>query len=67
MDLSKSKSLLVFFLNSVLWRHSRDSHGGEEQAVEANVRKGFRGDATLRQIITEEIIHEMSVINLSLK
>ena len=29
----------------------RDSHGGEEQAVEAEVRMGLRGDATLREII----------------
>ena len=50
--------------NSVLWRHSRDSQGGEGQAVEANVRKGFRGDATLRQITEAlDIKHEMPTIN----
>ena len=50
--------------NSVLWRHSRDNHGGEEQAVEAKVRKGFRGDATLRQITEAlDIKHEMPTIN----
>ena len=50
--------------NSVLWRHSRDSHGGEEQAVEAKVRKRFRGDATLRQITEAlDIKHEMPTIN----
>ena len=51
--------------NSVLWRHSRDRHGGEEHAVKAMVRKRFRGDATLRQIITEalDIKHEVPTIN----
>ena len=36
--------------NSVLWRHCREEHGGEEQTFEVKVRKAFRGDATLRQI-----------------
>ena len=49
--------------NSVLWRHSRDSHGGEEWAVEAKVRKGFREDATLRQITEAlDIKHEIHSI-----
>ena len=36
--------------NSVLMRHCREEHGGEEQTFEIKVRKAFRGDATLRQI-----------------
>ena len=47
--------------NSVLWRHSRDSHVGEELAVEA---KGYMGDATLRQITEAlDIKHEMPTLN----
>ena len=54
--------------NSVLLRHSRDSHGGEEQAVEAKVRKGFRRDATLRQITKAlDIKHERTTININKK
>ena len=37
--------------NSVLWRHCREEHGGEEQTFEVKMRKAFRGDTTLRQTV----------------
>ena len=50
--------------SSVLWRHCRERHGGEEQTFESKVRKGFRGDATLRQITESlDIRYDMPTMN----
>ena len=50
--------------NSVIWRHNQENHRGEEQMIEAKVRKGFRGDATLRQITEAlDIKYETPEIN----
>ena len=50
--------------NSVIWRHNQENHSGDEQMMEAKVRKGFRGDATLRQITEAlDIKYETPEIN----
>ena len=36
--------------SSVLWRHCRERHGGQEQTFQISVRKVFHRDPTLRQI-----------------
>ena len=50
--------------NSVIWRHKQENHRGGKQMIEAKVRKGFRGDATLRQITEAlDIKYETPEIN----